>query len=349
MAVALVWWLRPRVDVASVVRGTAVQAVPATVTVRAAYAMELRSETGGRIKSSTLVLGHPVKAGAVLIEIDEVDLRIEESRLEDELASAGRREALGSPLELELANARAGLAAFVRSTEAGSYAPVELEKQQRLVEQIERKIALETVDRAAERSTLENALAVQRRTLEKTRVIAPIDGVVTAIEARPGDLIGAGAPLATIVADERIVEARISEEKFAGVAAGQKAVVRFLGYGAEQFTATVAQVLPTADPDTQRYTVQLEVDIPRERLVPGLSGEASIIAGERQGVLLIPRRALLGDYILVVKDGRVQQRRVQRGYESLDLAEIITGVAEDERVITDRLDTFEDGDRVRVP
>ena len=98
----------------------------------------------------------------------------------------------------------------------------------------------------------------------------------------------------------------------------------------------------------QRYTVRLDVKIAPERLVPGLSGEASVILGERADALLVPRRALLGDAVLVVKDGRVERRRVTRGFATLEEAELTAGVAAGELVITENLDAFQAGGRVRV-
>jgi multidrug efflux pump subunit AcrA (membrane-fusion protein) len=51
---------------------------------------------------------------------------------------------------------------------------------------------------------------------------------------------------------------------------------------------------------------------------------------------------------LVVQDGRVQQRRVEVGFESLTGVEIVKGVAHGELVIVDQLDLFHDGDRVKT-
>ncbi|HEY9250770.1 MAG TPA: efflux RND transporter periplasmic adaptor subunit, partial [Rariglobus sp.] len=197
-------------------------------------------------------------------------------------------------------------------------------------------------------NSLATDIKTRQRQIEKTSLFSPIDADVTAVSAYVGDLIVPSAPLATLLARERLVEARVSEENFSGVAIGQAAQVRFLGYAGEQFTGTVARVLPTADPLTQRYTVILDVKIPPERLVPGLSGEASIIVGERAAVLIIPRRALLGDFVLTVEGGRVKQRRVARGYESLNEVEIASGLKEGDVVITDNLDAYREGERVRL-
>ena len=339
---------RPVAQVAVVKRGTAVSALPATVAVRADYSMELRSEAGGRVIDSALVLGRRVKAGELLLKIDDTDLKIELERVTGDYKAALRRREVGSATRLDLDTAKADLANFTRLAEAGQYSSIELDKRKREVRSLEQKLEIEKIDEESLITGLATDIKTRQRQIEKTSLFSPIDADVTSVSAYVGDLIVASAPLATLLARERLVEARVSEENFSGVAIGQAAQVRFLGYSGEQFAGTVARVLPTADPLTQRYTVILDVKIPPERLVPGLSGEASIIVGERADVLIIPRRALLGDYVLVADGGRVKQLRVSRGYESLNEVEIASGLKEGDLVITDNLDAFREGQRVRV-
>src|SRR5690606_37334579 len=114
------------------------------------------------------------------------------------------------------------------------------------------------------------------------------------------------------------------------------------------YPARVDKILPTADPDTQRYSVFLEVEIDPEILVPGITGDVSIVAGEHQNTLIIPRRALFGNNVFVVTNGRVELRQVQTGFTSLNHVAILDGLSEGELVVVDQLDTFRDGDRVRV-
>jgi RND family efflux transporter MFP subunit len=340
--------IQPRVAVAVVKRGLALNAMPATVAVRADYTMDLCSEAGGRVQTTALRLGAGVKAGDTLLQIDDTDLRLDLERATNDYNAAVRRHEIGSATKLDLETARADLANFTKLSEAGQYPAAELDKRKRELKQLEQKLEIEQVNEDALIASLATDIKTRKRQIEKARVISPIDAVVVTVSAHVGDLIAAGAPLATLLARERVVEARVSEENFSGVAVGQAAQVRFLGYSGEQFAGTVARVLPTADPLTQRYTVILDVKIPIERLVPGLSGEASIIVGERPDVLIIPRRALLGDYVLVVENGRVKQRRVSRGYESLNEVEIASGLKEGDFVITDNLDVYREGQRVRV-
>ena len=144
------------------------------------------------------------------------------------------------------------------------------------------------------------------------------------------------------------MEARISEENFSNIRLGQTASVRLLGYGNEQFNAKVSKILPAADAQTRRYTIHLDVAIDQTRLVPGLTGEVSIITAERDNTVLIPRRALIGDKVMVVVDGVVEVRTVEKGYESLNEVEILSGLESGDLVITEELDLFRDGERVNT-
>ncbi|CAM3038253.1 efflux RND transporter periplasmic adaptor subunit [Rariglobus hedericola] len=339
---------RPEAQVAVVKRGTAVSALPANVAVRADYSMELRSESGGRVVDSSLVLGRSVKAGELLLKIDDTDLKLELERVTNDYDAALKRRAVGSATKLDLETAKADLANFTRLAEGGQYSSTELDKRKREVRALEQKLEIEQINEESLITGLATDIKTRKRQIEKTSLFSPIDADVTSVSAYVGDLIVSSAPLAILLARERLVEARVSEENFSGIVIGQRAQVRFLGYGDEQFTGTVARVLPTADPLTQRYTVILDVKIPPARLVPGLSGEASIIVGQRADVMIIPRRALLGDYVLAVRDGRVKQLRVTRGYESLNEVEIVSGLSEGDLVITDNLDAYRENDRVRV-
>jgi RND family efflux transporter MFP subunit len=346
--VALMFLLRPTAKVAKVTKGPAVNLVPGSVTVQAEYQMELKSEIGGRVIKSELDPGKSVAAGAFLVQVDPTDLQLEIEHIQSEYDAAKKRIAIGSSVKLDLETATENLQNFERLAKAGNYPLSELEKQRRLVKQVEQRLALEDAANTQQLAAFENSLKVKRRQLEKMTITAPFAGTVSAVLARPGDLISAGSPLAVVISTSRTVEAKISEENFAGIKLGQKASVRFLPYGGWLYDATIAKILPTADPDTQRYIVHLNVKIEPEKLVPGITGEVSIIVGEREGQAIIPRRALFGTNVYVVEDGRVRLRTVETGYVSLTAVEILKGLKAGEMVIVDQPDRYRDGDRVSV-
>jgi len=344
---AYFYFARPVAYVAEVRAGRAVKAVPGSITVQAEYEMQLRSELGGRVLRSHLEKGQRVSEGDVLIELDTGDLRLEIERIENEYETAKKRLAVGSAVELQLATSADTLAEFERLNRAGRYADVELTKRRREHAQVEQRAALEKVNNAQTLSSYETTLRQRQRQLEKMTVRAPFDGVVSQVYARAGDLIGGSASVATLISTSRTVEAKISEEDFADIQLGQTVSARFLPYGYRLYDGSVSKILPTADPATQRYIVELDIKIDPVLLVPGITGEVTIVVGEREAQALIPRRALFGNSVYVVRDGRVVLRPVTVGYVSLTTVEITSGLAAGEQVIVEALDQFREGQRVR--
>lgn len=344
-----IYFMRPVAVVDTAKAGSAINAVPGSVTVSAEYQMELKSEIGGRVVRSELDPGLKVRAGDFLVQIDPADLQLEIERIEGEYEAHQRRVGVGSSIQLELETARDVLANMERMFRLGNMSESEVTKQQRIVKQFEQKLELESVENKLKTTNYENLLKVKRRQLEKMTITAPFDGIVSQVLARRGDLIDSNAPLATVIATGRTVEAKISEENFAGIRVGQKASVRFLGYGPQLYGASITKVLPTADPETQRYIVHVNVDLPPEKLLPGLTGEIAIVIGERESKTNVPRRALRGSDVLVVGGGGVVERRtVQVGYVGLNQVEVLQGLQTGDLVIVEDLDRFQPGDRVRV-
>ena len=343
------FFMRPVAPVALAIRGRAVRSVPGTVEVKAEFQMELKSEVGGRVRSTALDVGKKVFKGDVLIQLDTGDIDIDIERIKNEIVAARRKVEVGSTLRADVLNARDTIANLERQTKAGAYPQAELDKQQRLLQQQEQRMDLDEINLKLSLDTFENSLRSKEREKTKMTIIAPSDCVVTDVYARGGDLIGSNTPIASLIATTRTVEAKLSEENFAAVKVGQRATVRFLTYGADQYNAVVTKLLPAADPATQRYTIFLEVNLPEGRtLVPGLTGEVSIVIAQRDNAVIIPRRALVGDYVYVVDGSRLSLHKIEKGYDSLNQVEIVKGLSVGDQVVVEQQDRFRDGDRVRI-
>ncbi len=198
-------------------------------------------------------------------------------------------------------------------------------------------------------ATDENSLRAKQREMEKMTIRAPFEGEVSYVYAHPGDLIDTGSPIVSLITTSRVIEAKIAEEDFANVKVGQKVLVKFLPYGEWLYHGRVTKILPTADPETQRHLVDLEItDIEREKLIPGITGEVSIVVGAHHANAVIPRRALINESVKVVTGGRVELRSVKKGFIWLTGAEIMDGLKPGELVIVDDLDSFRPGDGVRT-
>ncbi|MFA5058093.1 MAG: efflux RND transporter periplasmic adaptor subunit [Opitutaceae bacterium] len=348
VVVALTYLLRPLALVAVVKRDKAVNAKPGSVTVQAERETDLKCAYGGRILRSTLIAGKHVQEGEFLVQLDTRELELDIQKTASDVESQEKRIAVGSPLDSQIASAREELASKERVWKLGSISDSEYVGQQRAVKQLEQRRELEKLEDQQKLDGLKNALSTKRLQLEGMTLLSPFDGVVAQVMASKDDIIGPSTPIAHLITTSRIVEGKISEEDFADIRVGQKASVRFLTYGESAYHAKVSKILPTADPATQRYVVHLEVEIPPEKLVPGITGEVSIDVGEHEHTLIVPRRALSGHSLFVVDSGRVELRKVEVGYVSLNEVEILSGVKEGEQVIVEQLDRFRPGDHVRV-
>ena len=352
VVVALGWFgyrqALPVAAVARVVRGTAVQAVPANVTVSAEFVMDIKSSQGGRIIKRHVKLGQEVKAGEMLFEIDPQDLQLEIERIEADYKAAKARIELGSALRFEIATAEENIKNSTRLFETGWLAQVEFDRAKRSVDVLKDRKANEEITNQQTLDTFDNTLKQKRRVLSEMQVTAPDDGTVTELFTQTGDLVGGSQILARIISRSRLVMAQISEENFAGVKPGLPVAVQFLGYYGKRFTGKVERVLPSADEKTKRYTAFLGIDIPVEQLAPGLTGEASITIDQRENTLLVERRGLVGSKLYIVRSGRIHFMPVGLGFVGQNIAEISSGVKEDDEYVLDTLSLYKDGQRVRV-
>lgn len=340
--------LQPVALVATVKRHVAVRSVPGTVQVVAEREMSIRSDMQGRVLESKLEDGARVSEGEVLVSLDLGDIEIQIEKVQIEIEAARLLLEQGSSRRFDLVTVKERLTDAVRRFEAGHISRTEVEARERDLTSLEQAIDTELNAKNVQIKQYENTLKLLERNKEKMTIRAPTDGVITEVFAGRGDLIGSGQEVATIISLGRVVEVRVSEENFSGIEIGQIARVKFLGYGDATFDARVTKTLPVADPLTQRYTVNVEVDIDNEKLFPGLTGEATITIAERDQALIIPGSAIIGDRVFVVENGVVAMRKIVKGFGSMTNVEILSGLEEGEQVIVEDLDFYKTGDKVRT-
>ena len=344
----VVYYLRPVAQVELVKRQPAPNAKPGSVVVLAERETDLKSEYGGRILRTLLRPGSTFKAGEPLVWLDTRELELNIAKTESDIEAQQKRILVGSPLDGQIANAKDDVAAKESLFKLGSLAESDFVQAKRAVTQLEQQRNLQQIEDQQRLEVMKNSLSSLRLQLSRMVLTAPFDGAATAVYASQDDIIPSNAPIAHLITSSRLVVAKVSEEDFANIRIGQHASVRFLTYGDPPSNATVTQILPSADPETQRYMVYLKVDIPAEKLVPGITGEVSITVGVHESALTVPRRAVSGHSLYVVNDGRVELRHVELGYMSLNEIEVLSGVQEGEAVIAEQLDQFQPGDRVRI-
>ncbi|MSU24777.1 MAG: efflux RND transporter periplasmic adaptor subunit [Opitutus sp.] len=342
---------RPTAIVATVRRDTAVDVVTGSVTVRADHDLqELKSELEGRVAwCDPLDPSHEFKKGDELLKLDSEDLQRAMKEAEDAYNTAVARAKIEQAKDPRRQLALDALKTAQRLRDKGEWSDEKVNEAKRALDSMETLLDLADFDTNQKKITFENNQAAAKRVLEKMTVRAPADGLVVVALVAPGALIGKGAVVATFYYTARLVMAKVSEDNFSKIQLGQLARVRLLNLGSKEFDAKVTKILPFADAETQRYTVYLDVKLELKDLIPNSTGEVTISVGEHPNQPMIPRRALgLGNYVLVVKDGRVEKRKVEVGYLGLNFAEVREKLAPGEQVIVEDLEDFRDGQRVRV-
>jgi RND family efflux transporter MFP subunit len=180
--------------------------------------------------------------------------------------------------------------------------------------------------------------------LSYSRIVAPMDGIVTAKSVDVGTVVMPGAPLLTVQDTARYrLEASLPEEYLAHAQAGETVSVETEG---GQFAGRVAEVVPAAD--VASHTFLLKIDLPPDgHWRSGEYGQASIPIGEAQS-LAVPAAAVvehgeLQGVFVVGAEGSVEYRLVKTGKLSGDRVEILSGLSAGEKVAVSQVDRLRDG------
>jgi len=199
-----------------------------------------------------------------------------------------------------------------------------------------------------------NALVAQSSSafLHNGKLIAPMSGVVTAVNVNPGSVFAADVPLLTIM-DESIliVHAKIPLSNLGQVDLGQQATVTPSALPGISLQGTVSAIIPQADPQTDTFEVWVKVVNTNKMLLPGMSAFVHIQTAGK-AALAVPRLAVLdaegNASVFVVRDQHAHQQHVQVTGRSEDTVFIGGGLAAGDNVVLVGLDTLQDGQLVRV-
>jgi membrane fusion protein, multidrug efflux system len=193
-----------------------------------------------------------------------------------------------------------------------------------------------------------------RTRLDHATVRAPIDGVVTRKAVEQGDVVGAQARLFEIGdLSTLVVRVNVSERDVVSLRSGQEAQVGLDAFPGQAYAGSVRRIFPAADPASRLVPVEIALTGEAMRVArPGFLARVALALGTRDGVLLVPGSAVVGDAgaqaVFVVEDGKASRRPVRTGLTSRGMVEIAGGVAEGEVVVTIGNNQLRDGADVRV-
>ena len=278
----------------------AVQAVYATGEVEPVFWAKLSPIVDGTIASILVDEGQEVKAHQVLAHLKDTE-----------------KQALIDSLEATLKLRRE-----------------EFERNRTLLK--ERVVSQQDLDRSRQAldetsSQLEAAKAKQ----DDLVLRSPIDGKVLRKEGEIGETVKNGTPIFWIGKERPLwITADVDEENAPLLRVGERALIKSDAYPSRALEGTVSQITPQGDPvlKTFRARIGLPDDTP---LLIGMTTEVNIIVAEKQNALMVPLEALHEDSVLIISDGRLKKVPVSAGIYSGNFVEILSGISDDDIVVTD--------------
>ncbi len=352
-------------------RGDIRLVVSATGEVKPSRQVELKCKASGQVLKFRKVEGDPVEAGEVLAELDPRTEQRNVEREEAGLASAEARLALVR-LEATKALAQgrsqvSGAAAeektrredleriekldrnVVTETDlANARLAVRLAEERRT--QAEAELALATqrqeadasmADADVKRARVQVADARERRA--DTEIRSPIKGILLRKSVEEGMIVSSGLTASSggttvaIVADVTalVVETNVDETDVGKVRVGQPATVSVEAHPGRSVKGRVDHLPPRGDLDSSIIVFKVLVGIPGSEfgmLRIGMTASVTILAEERQGVLLLPSEAVRSEgrkrYVLKGET----RAEVSTGIDDGTRIEVLTGVSEGETV-----------------
>ena len=344
-----------RVRSVSVDAGTTVLNASGYVTARRQATVS--SKTAGQIIEIAIEEGMEVIAGQVLARLDSSNLERSFGLAEAQTAVA-RKAVL--EVEAQLAEARLRQERTRRLVEERVAGQADLDRVNGEVATLEARFERQQEDiRVSERRA-----DVIGQQIEDMVIRAPFDGVITAKNAQPGEMMspiagGAGftrTGIGTIVDMTSLeIEVDVNEAYINRVAPGQPVDAILDSYDDWTIPARVIAIIPTADRDRATVRVRIGFEELDPRILPDMGVKVSFRSAEAEPEeapegLLVEAAAVFQDtgrdLVHLVRDGRVQRRAVRLGDRRGSDVFVLSGLVEGDRVVVEGPPGLVDGAEV---
>lgn len=282
----------------------------------AAYFLEKNPQTGNLWQ-----LGDKIKAGAVI------------ARLEDEeYVNSVKMET--NKLNLELME-------------------TELKKQESLYEKggvTLKELKTAGINHENAKTTVVNS----KLQLQKTRVIAPIDGVIVDLPYyTQGTEVASGVTVAKIM-DYRIMymDVQLPEKYIAVIKPGQQVKLTNYTIPEDTIIGNITQLSPAIDADTRTFKGKISIENNDYLLRPGMFVKADIVTAHKDSAIVIPKSIILsrqrGKTVFTIDRGVAVEKVIETGLENLTEIEVRRGLVKNERLVTSGFETLSNKSKVKI-
>lgn len=291
--------------------------ITVTGSVLANEAVELRSEISGRIIQLNFDEGTFVQKGALLVKINDRDLRAQLKQLElrDSLLSR------------------------------------DLYRQQQLL--AIKAISQEEFDQVeTELELLRSEQEVVRTQIERTSVVAPFSGMVGLRQVSEGAYVDPSTLIATLQQIDPVrLEFAVPEKYRSFLMTGTQ--VQFSVTGVDStFHAQVYAIESRIDPVTRSVTARARSANPEGKLFPGAFARMELILQDIPEALMLPAEAIVAEMsthkVYVIRDGKALATEIETGIRTEHRTQIVSGLSIGDSVAVTGLLQLRDGAKVNV-
>lgn len=296
--------------------------------------VELKSKIAGQVRHVLVDVGDRVRAGDVLAQLDPHDT-------EQSLRRAAAEHRVN---RVTLDQAKNLLSFKQKAHELGVLSDLELASVRGDVARLEAQNGVH----AAVQSQL-------RDQLDATRLSAPIDGVVLARNIEPGEMVTPGVaamvdgkPLLVVAqVDRLLVRTELNQLDVIRLTTGQAVEIRVDALVGRVFEGKIFRIAAMAQKSERRpesrlqvFPVDIVVDASQpgaEGLRPGMIADIRVQVQSYENVLAIPLEAIVYEegkpYVRKLDENQKEQKvPVELGHQNTRLAQIVSGVAEGDRL-----------------
>ncbi|PCI68128.1 MAG: efflux transporter periplasmic adaptor subunit [Piscirickettsiaceae bacterium] len=187
-----------------------------------------------------------------------------------------------------------------------------------------------------------------------TQLLAPAEGIVTALNAEVGNVVKAGDPIATFAwkKDWEFVTA-VAETDVNQLNIGQSVMIKMWAYSDKKYPASVREISPISSKNSPSYKVKLSLISQPDGLKLGMTGHA-LFSKKETHMGLLPTSAIVeldGQTMVMVVDSNTKQVRanaITLGQPLADHVSIVDGLNDGQWVVIAGANKITDGNTVRV-
>ncbi|MBI5029257.1 MAG: efflux RND transporter periplasmic adaptor subunit [Chloroflexi bacterium] len=248
-------------------------------------------------------------------------------------------------LDFESAQANYQIAATSINDSALRQTEVSLKLAQTALEQAQKN--LDTSIRSAQ-ATLDSAkLSVDQaqRNLEKLKLVAPFDGIVSAVNYGAGDSTGMAAAVTMVDVTKLQVKAMVSEVDMVKLELDDTAMISVDALPGAMYHGTLTTISPVGmvTSGVVDYPVMVTVANPDDKIKPGMTANLTVSVERRDNVLLVPLRAIRsqanGKLVMVESQGQTIPVPVVIGLSNDTQVEVKSGLREGDVVVMNQPQT----------